>query len=448
AKGPAYNSDMDKTESKDTAWPAYRHDAARSGYIAASVPTDLKRSWEAELPASPSSPTVAEGKMFVASTNSHTVYALDANTGKKLWNHTTGGRVDTPPTYYKGRVLFGSRDGWVYCLDAADGTLAWRFRAAPMSRLILDHGRLASAWGLHGSVLIHEGKAYVSAGRSSFLDGGIYVYVLDPRTGEILQKEQVYSYHMQQDMEDRTGLELPYDMPPEHPGALSDILLTNGDHVYMRHLQFNAGDISKHQLAGDRATLDEVLNSIENREDAHDFKYTGQHPGSGKQLLSNSGLLDDTWFNQSYWSVNGIAHSRMLCFNDEQIFGLKAFEGSGRHDRSTFAPRKEDYTLFSVKSKSGKNQWSTKIPLRVRAMVLAGDKLFVAGPPNEVPEEDPWAAFEGKKGSELWVYSASDGKKLARYKLGAKPVYDGMMATQGRLYISLQDGRVLCLEGK
>ena len=48
---------------------------------------------------------------------------------------TAGGRIDTPPTIADGLCLFGSHDGWVYCLRAADGRLAWRFRAAPFGGL-------------------------------------------------------------------------------------------------------------------------------------------------------------------------------------------------------------------------------------------------------------------------------------------------------------------------
>jgi hypothetical protein len=94
-------------------------------------------------------------------------------------------------------------------------------------------------------------------------------------------------------------------------------------------------------------------------------------------------------------------------------------------------------------------------------MVLAGKTLFVAGPPDVVDEEKVFfnpenpelqaklreqdAALEGKKGALLQVVSASDGKKLAEYKLDTVPVWDGMAAANGRLYLSTMDGRVLCM---
>jgi len=37
---------------------------------------------------------------------------------------------------------------------------------------------------------------------------------------------------------------------------------------------------------------------------------------------------------------------------------------------------------------------------------------------------------------------------LAQYKLDSAPVFDGMAAANGRLYLSLENGRVLCMEGQ
>lgn len=60
-----------------------------------------------------------------------------------------------------------------------------------------------------------------------------------------------------------------------------------------------------------------------------------------------------------------------------------------------------------------KDAWSVLIAVCVRAMVVAGDKLFVAGPPDMVPNNDPLAAFEGRLGVVLWAFSTHGGEKLA-----------------------------------
>jgi hypothetical protein len=88
------------------------------------------------------------------------------------------------------------------------------------------------------------------------------------------------------------------------------------------------------------------------------------------------------------------------------------------------------------------------VPVRIRAMVLAGERLFVAGPPDEVPPDDPMAAFDGRRGAVLRVHAAADGKLLAEHKLDAPPVFDGLIAAGGRLYVATEDGAVSCLAGK
>ncbi|MHC4560590.1 MAG: fibronectin type III domain-containing protein [Planctomycetota bacterium] len=112
------------------------------------------------------------------------------------------------------------------------------------------------------------------------------------------------------------------------------------------------------------------------------------------------------------------------------------------------------------------------MPILIRAMVLADKTLFIAGPPDVVDEEqafDYWAsepndpnynpdiptklyaqdaALEGQNGALLWAISAWDGKKLAGYNLDALPVWDGMVAANGRLYISMKNSKVLCFVGE
>ncbi len=111
-------------------------------------------------------------------------------------------------------------------------------------------------------------------------------------------------------------------------------------------------------------------------------------------------------------------------------------------------PGKKGYKLFAMDRNTGKETWAKRVPVRIRAMVLADRTLFAAGPPDVVPEDDPWAAFEGRKGAQLCISSATNGEKLAEYELESPPVLDGMIAADSRLYVSLQDGRLLCFAGK
>jgi sugar lactone lactonase YvrE len=87
------------------------------------------------------------------------------------------------------------------------------------------------------------------------------------------------------------------------------------------------------------------------------------------------------------------------------------------------------------------------VGIRVTSIVRAADTLFVAGPPDVVDSADPHGAWEGRKGGRLAAFS-TDGEPLGEIELPAPPVWDGMAAAGGRLYVALEDGRVLCLAGR
>ncbi len=77
-------------------------------------------------------------------------------------------------------------------------------------------------------------------------------------------------------------------------------------------------------------------------------------------------------------------------------------------------------------------------------MVLAGKSLLLAGPPDVIDKDDPYGAFEGRKGGLLWVVSTTDGGRLAEHPIEAPPVFDGLIAAGERLFITTTDGCVSC----
>jgi outer membrane protein assembly factor BamB len=88
----------------------------------------------------------------------------------------------------------------------------------------------------------------------------------------------------------------------------------------------------------------------------------------------------------------------------------------------------------------------------VRAMILADKTLFVAGPPDIIDEEvkeklaKQSDLHKGKEGGKMWAVSARNGEKLKEYNLDSLPVWDGMAASKGQLYISTMDGELLCFK--
>ena len=61
---------------------------------------------------------------------------------------------------------------------------------------------------------------------------------------------------------------------------------------------------------------------------------------------------------------------------------------------------------------------------------------------------DQDAALEGLRGASLWAVSTADGRKIAEYKLDSPPIFDGMIAANGRLYLATKDGKMMCFAGK
>ena len=484
-KGPAYDADLPGQESPGD-WPTYRHDAARSGNAGTSVTESVTRLWQAEVPGRLSATVVAEGRLFVASIDAHTVYALNASSGKRLWSYTAGGRVDSPPTIWKGRVLFGSADGWVYCLRASDGILIWRFRAAPADLRMTAYEQVESLWPVHGSVLVQDGVLCCAAGRSMFLDGGLRLLRLDPATGRMLSETVL------DDRDPDTGKNLQSHVKGlTMPVALPDVLSSDGRSIYMRSQEFNLDGVRR-QIAP--VPVDEQT-------------------GDGAHLFCQIGFLDDSWFFRSYWmygrAMGGgyggwfragrlTPSGRIMVFDDQTIYGYarkpefmtnasvleyelyaadkqvkpEAIQRVSRSDRVIDAKStKQNANTSDWELRHGFGaellwvvdpRWSQdQPPVLARAMVLTGKTLFVAGPPDVSDEvrafykpDDPEvhdalarqeAAFENRKGGLLLAVSASDGKELARYPLDSVPVWDGMAAAGGRLFMATMDGKVMCL---
>ena len=416
-RGPAYGSSLDprlSTLDTSSAWPTYRHDAQRSGCTPSSVPAALRRKWQAEVGGKLTSPTVANGKVFVASVDDHRISALDADSGQPVWRFTAGARVDSPPTLHKGRAIFGCRDGHVYSVRASDGVLAWRLRAARNERRIAACGQLESASPVHGSVLIRDGAAYFTAGRSSYLDGGIDLCRIQPETGKTLSRTPIYS------SDPKTGKQPKQYGPCAMPGALADILTADGQHVYLRDMVFD--------------------------------KQGASQPKGSPHLLTLTGFLDGTWPHRSYWifgtrcslstgcsgRARNLVYGRLLVFTDSTIYGY----GRKKVHWSN-ALQDGPYHLFALNRGERKEQWTKPLPIHVRAMVLADKALFVAGPPANLGDGSKGGAES--QGALLLALSPSDGTELARYPLDSPPVFDGMAVANGRLYLAGRNGRVLCM---
>jgi outer membrane protein assembly factor BamB len=451
-KGPAYVAvGASPSEGPPAGWWTYRGDSARSGSTASPVPLDLKPQWRADIGGRLSAVTAVRDTVFVAQIDARTVHALGAQSGKGLWTFAAGGRVDSPPTLYRGLALFGSGEGRVYCLRASDGRMAWRFLAAPRVRNAVAFEQVESLWPVHGSVLIHDGVAYVAAGRSSYLDGGIVLYGLEPETGKVRCTARVASEHTgaldppsdeersrmharisQNTTDYKTFLAADRSDAFCMRGALTDVLLAERGSIFMRHLRFDG------RLA--------------------------QQDGRRPHLFSTSSLLDGEEHHRSHWMFGtgdfsripvaypwivtkklAVPYGLMLAFDAETVWGVRRvgkreqtdhYEvfAAARPDPSDAEGLLPDFAARTGGSARKGGLWSTTLPMRPRAMVRAGTTLFIGGE----------AANGRTKGASLRMIACKDGKTLGEMSLDSAPVWDGMAAANGCLFIALKNGTVQC----
>jgi len=490
-KGPAFGaSDLQPTaySLQPPAWPTYRGNEARTGCTSMRVAAELKPAWKTELGGRLSAATVADNKVFVAQVDAHRVHALDMNTGDKLWSFTAGGRVDSPPTICRfvvppsggsskpgnntGRVqkppkggttnglcLFGSADGYVYCLRASDGEMVWRFLAAPRHLNTVAFDQPESVWPVHGSVLFHRGIVYAAAGRSSYLDGGIMMYGLDPASGKVLAERHIESEHVgATDPPEDAGkyaskirqnwLDYKTTLAPDRSdsfamqGATTDILVADGESVYLRRMRFD-GDLVEQKA---------------------------KRP----HLFSTSGLLDDWEHNRSYWVLGTgdfygtpvaypwilrkdikVPFGLMIAFDEKTVWGVHRAKGyqvfaMPRPDPELKESALPDFKTRTSTKKAASANWTASLGIRPRAMLRAGDLLFFGGRSADHTDNSSSAAparTDSVRGY-LQVVSCVDGKTVREMGLASSPVWDGMAAAQGRLFVPCVDGTLVCLASK
>ena len=180
-------------------WPQFRYDAGRTAACPHELSGDLQLRWTRALPkplpAFPQElrlgydasyePVVLGNTMFVPSMVTDSLTALDTETGAVRWRFMTGGAVRFAPAAWNGKVCLVSDDGYLYCLNASDGSLRWKFRGLPegrRERKVLGNGRLISLWPARGGPVVADGTVYFAAG--IWPGEGVFVHALDVESGK------------------------------------------------------------------------------------------------------------------------------------------------------------------------------------------------------------------------------------------------------------------------
>jgi outer membrane protein assembly factor BamB len=403
-------------------WPTYRHDPQRSGGSPIAVPPRLAVAFSQKLSDRPGGPvasswasqpahglsaaTLAGGLVYLADSESHRVIAVSAADGRTRWSFRADGRVDSPPTIHRGRCLFGSRDGWVYCLRADDGELVWRSRAAPAEQFLVAYGQIESAWPVPGCVAVIDDVVVAAAGRTWNVDGGIAFcgFRLD---------------------DGATAGAYP-------SGSRNDIPVSDGRDFYVQGYKLSA-DRPKPAAARDRPQQSPWEPDRRRNEPLLEGHRTG--------LLDATITLFPPWpieWRATYKRLLGCSYAGtsawLAVWNGPDVFYYDTdFTGRKTGPQRLFAKR-----LPPVKGQQPAEIWSVALPAdcRVDAMLAASDALVAAGASG--------IGTEAQKGM-VWVYRRRDGAIAQQVALPGVPVFQSLSAAPGQIFVSTTDGRLVCL---
>jgi len=159
-------------------WSMYRHDPQRSG-VSQSNGTDggnlLWKFFTGPSSAEGSlalanrlraSPAIVNGVIYMG-TNNTSFYALNATTGKQIWEIGLSANVDSSAAVANGVVyvgiLWNGRNGYVDALNATDGSIIWQY---------------VTNSGIESSPVVVNGIVYVGSAYG-------YVYALDATNGAL-----------------------------------------------------------------------------------------------------------------------------------------------------------------------------------------------------------------------------------------------------------------------
>lgn len=190
-------------------WPTYRHDNRRSGVTGEKLAFPLTRVWEYRSSAPPQTAWSGPAKwdsyanirklksmrnfdpafyvtatatgLYFGSSVDDAVHCLDIRTGQEKWVFFANGPVRLPPSYYQGKLYFGSDDGCIYCIEADSSELIWQHQIAPRADRIPLNGKLTAVHPCRTGVIVEDAKAYCAASLLSWHK--TYLCAVDAESG-------------------------------------------------------------------------------------------------------------------------------------------------------------------------------------------------------------------------------------------------------------------------
>ena len=442
-------------------WPQFRFSANRGAASPETLPAQLHLQWVREFgepaPAFPGElrlrydatyePVVMGETIFVPSMVSDSVTALETTSGVVRWRFFTGGPVRFAPLAARGRVYFGSDDGYLYCVDAADGKLLWKYYGRPADRAdrnLLGNRRLIPMWPVRGGPVLDEGVIYFATGL--WPEEGIFIHALDAEIGDVIwtnrDSDKIEKANLDHGVEQLMGLS-----PQGYLAVLDGRLVAPCGTQLPAVFDLKTGKLGKYTMGwGGRTGLPKgtwfVAGSgqyLAHSGDLYDMRRPNDEkfPGRGnkpdfKNRLYPAGFtrvqIDPT--NQKFLGDfrRPVLSADTMFYTDGGIVAEDITQA--KLEPRTTDPRRANDRYPDKWQASFPQRWKLATDLRVR--IQAGNRLYATGPGTvaaiDLPEEN------GKP------------KISWQAKLDGDPV--SVVAANGRLFVSTREGRLYAFGAK
>lgn len=347
--------------------------------------------WGADLDDDgPSTPAVEDG-LAVVNTESCTIFALEASTGKPAWSWWLGDPLMSAPTIAGGRVF----TAW----PAAGAQARHPEASHVVGAFDLRSGRLLWQKWVDGDVL----SAPVASGGdlvAATFTGTVFRFRQD--TGELVSalKARATSAPVV------VGNELHFSRRSEASGAACEALGVWSEG------RFQAQYADKRALYLDPAVQSGAAFSLQSEKLDAGNGFSGAAPdtANAEKALSNVG--------------------------QGRVASLQSFQGSRilHRDGANYSCMGDE--VIRSDPKTGKTVWTSRL-----AGDLAKEGGFLGTPPIAAGSALLVATLAG----EVLRLDAKTGAVAARHKVGG-PVRFAPVAEGGRLYVGTQDGRLVCID--
>ena len=149
------------------------------------------------------------------------------------------------------------------------------------------------------------------------------------------------------------------------------------------------------------------------------------------------------WITRNKYGGYNAPFGKLMIYEGNTVWGL---DGNGQTykffacDVQGFDEKKQK-NFPSDKGKKGPvHLWTKPIPVHPRAMLKAADSIYIGC------AENTEQLLSEKGAGKILIMNASDGSKAGEFGIESPPVFDGMAAAGGKLFVSQKNGKLTCLK--